>query len=88
MAKVFIDGDERADLDAYADQLTREAARLQAYRQELRRVAEEQAAQGSHLRFTYDPRAGEVRAGVVEGGELPARVRKALAERGGGGAAA
>ena len=37
------DGDERADLDAYADQLTREAARLQAYRQELRRVAEELA---------------------------------------------
>jgi hypothetical protein len=35
------ESDERAELDAYAEQLTREAARLQAYRQELRRVAEE-----------------------------------------------
>jgi hypothetical protein len=35
------DDGERAALDAYAEQLTREAARLQAYRQELRRVAEE-----------------------------------------------
>ena len=34
------DGD-RAALDAYAEQLTREAARLQAYRQELRDVAAE-----------------------------------------------
>lgn len=36
------DGD-RAALDAYAEQLTREAARLQAYRQELRDVAAELA---------------------------------------------
>ncbi len=36
------DGD-RATLDAYAEQLTREAARLQAYRQELREVAAELA---------------------------------------------
>jgi hypothetical protein len=36
------DGD-RAQLDAYAEQLTREAARLQAYRQELRDVAAELA---------------------------------------------
>ena len=34
---------ERAALDAYAEQLTREAARLQAYRQELRDVAAELA---------------------------------------------
>ena len=34
------DGD-RAQLDAYAEQLTREAARLQAYRQELREAAAE-----------------------------------------------
>ena len=34
---------ERASLDAYAEQLTREAARLQAYRQELRDVAAELA---------------------------------------------
>jgi hypothetical protein len=34
---------ERAQLDAYAEQLTREAARLQAYRQELREVADELA---------------------------------------------
>jgi hypothetical protein len=32
---------DRAELDAYAEQLTREAARLQSYRQELRRVAAE-----------------------------------------------
>jgi hypothetical protein len=37
------DDGERAELDAYAEELTREAARLQAYRQELRRVAEELA---------------------------------------------
>ena len=30
---------DRAELDGYAEQLTREATRLQAYRQELRRVA-------------------------------------------------
>lgn len=35
--------EERQDLDAYAEQLTREAARLQAYRQELREVAAELA---------------------------------------------
>ena len=34
---------ERAALDAYAEQLTREAARLQAYRLELRDVAAELA---------------------------------------------
>ena len=34
---------DRAALDAYAEQLTREAARLQAYRQELRDVAAELA---------------------------------------------
>lgn len=34
---------QRAQLDAYAEQLTREAARLQAYRQELREVADELA---------------------------------------------
>ena len=34
---------EREALDAYAEQLTREAARLQAYRQELRDVAAELA---------------------------------------------
>ena len=34
---------DRAALDAYAEQLTREAARLQAYRQELRDVATELA---------------------------------------------
>ena len=35
--------DQRAQLDAYAEQLTREAARLQVYRQELRDVADELA---------------------------------------------
>lgn len=34
---------ERAALDAYAEQLTREGARLQAYRRELREVAAELA---------------------------------------------
>ena len=34
---------QRADLDSYAEQLTAEAARLQAYRRELRRVAAELA---------------------------------------------
>lgn len=34
---------DRTDLDAYAEELTREAARLQAYRQELRDVAAELA---------------------------------------------
>lgn len=38
----LMDG-EREALDAYAEQLTREAARLQAYRQELRDVAAELA---------------------------------------------
>lgn len=37
------DGPNRAELDAYAEQLTQEAARLQAYRRELRRVAAELA---------------------------------------------
>lgn len=37
------DDAERASLDAYAEQLTREAARLQAYRQALRDVAAELA---------------------------------------------
>lgn len=35
------DEDKRAELDSYAEQLTTEAARLQAYRRELRRVAAE-----------------------------------------------
>lgn len=34
---------QRAELDSYAEQLTAEAARLQAYRRELRRVAAELA---------------------------------------------
>lgn len=34
---------DRSELDTYAEQLTREATRLQAYRQELRRVAAELA---------------------------------------------
>ena len=38
--------DSRAELDAYAEQLTQEAARLQAYRLELRRVAAELASGG------------------------------------------
>jgi hypothetical protein len=37
------DGGQRAELDSYAEQLTAEAARLQAYRSELRRVAGELA---------------------------------------------
>lgn len=37
------DGGQRAELDAYAEQLTAESARLQAYRSELRRVAAELA---------------------------------------------
>jgi len=36
-------GQQRAELDSYAEQLTEEAARLQAYRRELRRVAAELA---------------------------------------------
>ncbi len=35
------DENKRAELDSYAEQLTTEAARLQAYRRELRRVAAE-----------------------------------------------
>jgi hypothetical protein len=38
------DDAERAELDAYAEQLTQEAARLETYRQELRRVAAELAS--------------------------------------------
>lgn len=37
------DGNQRTELDSYAEQLTAEAARLQAYRRELRRVAAELA---------------------------------------------
>lgn len=37
------DATTRDDLDSYAEQLTEEAARLQAYRRELRRVAAELA---------------------------------------------
>ena len=41
--KTSPDGPKRAELDSYAEQLTQEAARLQAYRRELRRVAAELA---------------------------------------------
>lgn len=41
--KTSPDGPKRAELDSYAEQLTEEAARLQAYRRELRRVAAELA---------------------------------------------
>jgi uncharacterized coiled-coil protein SlyX len=41
--KASPDAAKRAELDSYAEQLTEEAARLQAYRRELRRVAAELA---------------------------------------------
>jgi hypothetical protein len=41
--KASPDAAKRAELDSYAEQLTQEAARLQAYRRELRRVAAELA---------------------------------------------